>query len=260
MQQAEFEIAGTQFERVLEEGKFFANPSSALTLPISLVCGMSSASYQFPEQKQALMDALSPFQIVSKFWSTMALNNLLMMDPDIETIVYVGSWFGQQSALASRYVRNYLSWKVELVDADPEACRVAQYLINHDSYHQRNQPTVRIADIFTLRDKYQENTVFVWNGLEHFDNDEVEKFLESNTGSSFIFQSTSMEADDHTNLATDIEDLTSCIPPGWDDIVYRGEILCELLGSRYMMAVRGPECDPIQEEESESDGLDGPNR
>lgn len=257
-----FEIAGTEFELAIDDGKFHASPSSVLTLPSALVCAMSSASYQFPEFKQALLDALSPFQIVSKYWSMMALNMILQMDADAEHIVYVGSWFGQQSAMSARHVRNYSHYEVDLVDKDVMACRVAQYLINADQYHRRSNLMIRTADIFDLPNKYPSGTVFVWSGLEHFDNNDVERFLEQNTASTFIFQSTSMPAEDHTNLAGDVDDLTSCLPVGWDEgIVYRGEIQCAL-GSRYMMVVRGPGCDDLEDddEDSEPDGLDGPNR
>jgi hypothetical protein len=261
MSTTKFEVAGTAFELVMDEGAFNANPSSLLTLPTALVCGMSSASYNFTDEKQALLDALSPFQIVSKFWSTMAVNQLMHLDPDIEAIVYVGSWYGQQSAIASRFVTNYADQKVYLVDKDPVASRVAQYLINHDSYHRRVSPIVWMKDIFTLTNEFPANTLFVWNGMEHFDNNEVETFLEQNTESTFLFQSTNMEAKDHTNLATHISDLLACLPVGWDEeIVYSGEIECEL-GSRYMMAVRGPGCEPLSEEDPEDDiHLDGPNR
>lgn len=256
----EFDVAGTRFELVQDEGAFHANPSSMMALPAALVCGISSASYQFPDQKQALLDALSPFQIVSKYWSTMALNIILEFDPDAEHVVYVGSWFGQQSAMATRTVMNYTNYGVDLVDKDPVACRIAQFLIKADPYHARCDPLVRTADIFDLSHKYRAGTVFVWNGLEHFDNNDVETFLEKNTESTFIFQSTSMEAADHTNCAGHIDDLLSCLPVGWEDgIVYRGEIQCDL-GSRYMLVVRGPGCDPLDDDEDESDGLDSPNR
>jgi hypothetical protein len=256
----EFEIAGTKFELVLDDGVFNANPSSLLTLPTALICGMSSASYQFPEEKQALLDALSPFQIVSKYWSTMAINELVLLDPNVETIVFVGSWYGQQSAMSSRFVRDYRDHRIYLVDKDPVASRIAQYLIKHDSYHRRCEPVVWMKDIYDLSSEFPPDTLFVWNGLEHFDNNDVEKFLEQNTESTFLFQSTSMEAKDHANLARDIEDLLAPLPAGWDaGVVYRGELQCEL-GSRYMLAVRGPGCDELEVESDENDGLDGPNR
>lgn len=242
-----FDFAGTQFDLVRNEGIISANPSSMMTVPAALVGGLSSASYQFPDEKQAILDALSPFQLISKYWSTMAMNHLLDIAPDTEKIVYVGSWFGQQSALAQRICREYNNYAVYLVDKDPVASRVAQYLIKHDAYHRRSEPTVWMKDIFMLSNEFPANTVFVWNGLEHFDSNDVEMFLEHNTESSFIFQSTSMQANDHVNLAGDVDDILDVLPTGWDEgILYKGELQCDL-GSRYMMVVRGPGCDPIVE-------------
>ena len=254
----DFEVAGTDFTAVLEEGQFELNPASVLALPLSLVCGMSRASYEFVEQKQALLDALSPFQIVSKMWSITATASMLERVPDTDHIVYVGSWFGQQSAIACRHIPNYGEFVITCVDKDPAATHVGRYLLKCDSYHRRNLPDFVTKDIFEM--SFEANTLFVWNGLEHFDANEVEKFLERHTECSFIFQSTSMEAADHTNLAHDVEDLLNVLPAAWDDgIVYRGEIECDL-GSRYMMCVHGPGVELSPDEPDgdyfENDGLD----
>ena len=257
-----FEVAGTKFIPVLEDGDFELNPAATLTLPSALVCALSSASYNFSEQKQAILDALSPFQFVSKVWSIGALAQMLELDPDITDIVFVGSWFGQQSAMACRMVTNLNDYQVVLVDKDPEAHRVAQYLLKCDSYHRRAAPTLLNKDIFEMQ--FDSGALFVWSGLEHFDDNDVEKFLEKHSACSFIFQSTDMENDQHGNKAYEVDDILESVPAGWDSgVIYRGEIECEDLGHRYMMCLRGPGVvvdEPGTDFDDINDGLDGPNR
>lgn len=255
-----FEVAGTEFTPILEQGDFELNPAAYLTLPVALVAGLSKASYTFTEQRQAIFDALSPFQFMSKVWSIGALSAMLDADPDITEIVFVGSWFGQQSAMACRMLSRYSDYPVVLVDKDPEAHRVAQFLFKCDSYHRRVAPSLLNKDIFEMQ--FDSGALLVWSGLEHFDDNEVEKFLERHTGCSFIFQSTDMDADDHVNKAYDVDDILECLPAGWDEgICYRGEIECDDLGHRYMMCVRGPGVVIEEDQDYEhNDGLDGPNR
>lgn len=238
-----FEVAGMSF-LLTEEGRFQYSPMTTLGLPVALVCGLAAASYEFPEQKQAILDALTPFQIVSKIWSSQCAQDIMRMEDSDETrhIVHVGSWFGQQSALMVRSGA-YYDWSVQLVDKDPEACRVAAALLRMDSYHRRAKPVITPRDIFEL-ETFAPGTTFVWNGLEHFEPADVEKFLDRNSECAFVFQSTSMPATDHNNLAFCVDDILKAVPAGWDDgIVYKGELQTEL-GSRFMMAILGPGFDP----------------
>ena len=235
----EFDFAGLSCS-LEEEGRFQLNPSTAVGLPTALVCGLAAMSYQFPEQKQPILDALTPFQIVSKIWSSQCVQDVMQLEDSVEhqQMIFVGSWFGQQSAMMARWAGGYGEWTVQLVDKDLEACRVAQTLLRTDSYHRRLQPKVVNRDIFELT--FDPGTLFVWNGLEHFESSDVEAFLEKHTECAFVFQSTSMPANDHINLANDISDLLTVLPTGWDDgILYKGELSTQI-GSRYMMAVCGP--------------------
>lgn len=259
MRAREFEVAGLDFT-IEEEANFQINPMAALTLPIALVSGLAAASYQFPEQKQAILDALTPFQIVSKVWSALCTQRMMSLaDADeAEKLVFIGSWFGQQSAMMARSAPDYKSWSVQLVDKDPDACRVAQALIRCDSFHRRVAPVVTPRDVFELT--FDPGSILVWNGLEHFDSAQVETFLSRHTECAVVFQSTSMPANDHVNLAHSVDDILKAVPSGWDDgILYRGELITSL-GSRYMMALHGPGFDaaPIDDED-EGSYLDGPN-
>ena len=235
----EFEVAGTMFT-LEQEGRFQLNPVSTLGLPTALVCGLASASYTFVDQKQAILDALTPFQIVSKIWSSQCVQDMMMLEDanEVQRLVFVGSWFGQQSAMMARSAQSYQEWKVQLVDKDPEACRMAQALIRMDAYHRRVQPVVTPRDVFDLT--FEPGSLLVWNGLEHFDANAVSTFLERHSECAVVFQSTSMPAHDHVNLASCVDDILRAVPEDWDDgVLYKGELTTDL-GSRYMMAICGP--------------------
>jgi hypothetical protein len=246
-----FEIAGLVIELINEEGEFTLNPATNLTLPVSLVCGLSAVSYSFADCRQAVLDALSPFQIASKIWSSQAAQNVMQFPGAQEerSIVFVGSWFGQQSAMMARSATHYMEWNITLVDKDPIAHEVAKTLLSKDSYHRRCSPDLVNDNIFNMA--FDPGTVFVWNGLEHFEYMDVGDFLTRHSDCAFVFQSTSMPATDHINLAQDLDDLLKVIPSDWDEkILYRGELSTNL-GSRYMMVVAGPGFDTSSPQKDE---------
>lgn len=215
-----------------------------ITLPLQLVTGLVNLSYSHIDQKQAILDALSPYQIASKLWATRVIEGCLSEDRFYPwQCVLPGSWYGQQASLLARsrmQIQRYL-----LIDKDPKACAVAARLIvEADGFNRKDITTVIDKSIFTCGAPWNEwskgPTLFVWNGLEHFDRGLVQKFLSDNPYFSFCLQSTNFQdAEGHETLCTDIQYLLDYVPESHHSLIrYAGELQTNL-GSRYMVLYEG---------------------
>jgi hypothetical protein len=210
--------AGLEYEIIHSRGD--SNRQLEFTrsnLPTELVCRLASLTYEHPSIKQAVLDALTPFQILSKQWAVTAMAHFLDTNEDDRSpIVYVGSWFGQTHALASRVLSNYAHRQITLIDLDPEACAVSRKLIETDSWQRGFVENVNVVcgdaltfDLSAYADECGADPIVVWTGIEHFDGDAVKQYIRDHEGCDplYLLQGTNMPATDHVNLIASCEDL-----------------------------------------------------
>lgn len=220
--------------------------SPALSLPADVVTGLANLSWSFQDQRQAILDALSPFQILSKMWATYIAGEALALSGQKEVrAVFPGSWFGQQLSLLRRNSRLRLHHPI-LIDMDPRAVEFSKSLLfTCDPFglgDGEKKAIFHAGDIFSKEVQDHEDwmglpddTLFVWNGLEHFDPEKTKELISKWPSASFCLQSTNMEAEDHNFTCESIEDLLSYVPADRKaDIRYVGEIQADF-GTRYMV-------------------------
>lgn len=251
METSKFTIGGLSLDLIEDADNEFVFVPSSFQLPVDLVCGLSAASYEFPDQKQNILDALSPFQIASKLWSTSISCDVIdeIGNDQKLMVVFPGGWYGQQSALMCRRSHEYRSAMKCVIDKDKKSLDVFMKLIECDPYHKMFAPSYVCADFFAdidwngqseeLKSKIVSmreggNFVYVWNGIEHFDEDEVKDLIVNCPEATFVMQSTNMKHDDHSALCESLEYLCDYVPMD-RDIMYKGELKCDL-GSRFMIA------------------------
>lgn len=208
-------------------------------LPIDLVSGLVSQSYARPDIKQQVLDALSPFQVLSKLWATSVLSKIIGEDYERSPFVYIGSWFGQLNSLMSRRVDNYLTRDVIMLDMDPTACAVSKWLVEHDQWQS---PTTQVKvilgdamlfDLSVLADDQAASPIVVWTGVEHFDPKAVKSYINDHAGAKavFLLQGTDMPAPDHVGLVHSCEELEQY----FDGTPIYSARLKTAVGSRYQM-------------------------
>lgn len=198
-----------------QEEEFRATEYLDSNLPVDLVCGLASQTYARPEIKQQVLDALSPFQVMSKLWATSVLNKIIGDDYERSPIVFFGSWFGQLNSLMSRRLANYVTRDVVMLDIDPQACAVARWVVEQDQWQQpTNQVKVVLADalyfdLSSFADEHAASPIVVWTGIEHFDADAVKRYIKDHEGAKavYLLQGTDMPAPDHVGLLHSCEEL-----------------------------------------------------
>lgn len=150
------------------------------------------------ELRQQVLDALSPFQLVSKAWAI----STLRCYPIFRSLYYPGSWLGQlaiamQSAYQKDYVRHGFKASHTLIDLDSQCSAVAGEAAGIFLADAKSK--VLVQDIFDLEPP-SEGALIVWTGLEHFDLDKVRRWIhQCPTGTTFLFQGTDMPAPDHVS-------------------------------------------------------------
>jgi hypothetical protein len=227
-----------------ESNVTFRTPS--LGLPADLVTGLVNLSWSYPDQKQAIFDALTPFQIMSKMWASHIVGESLSKTGQREVrAVLPGAWFGQQLSLLRRNARMRLIHPI-LIDMDARATEFSKSLLyTCDPFAVGDglkEALFHTNDIFDPEFQKHEDwmglpddTLFVWNGLEHFDPVKAKELIVRWPNASFCLQSTNMEAEDHNFTCESIEDLLDYVPAGRKaDIKYVGEIQADF-GTRYMV-------------------------
>lgn len=215
------------------------------SLTTDIVCGMSRLSYHMPQFKQEVLDALSPFQIVSKLWAAGIIRNVADYEHSPDRIAFFGSWFGQQSALLSRQIRGYSNNEVFLVDKRKDACEAAEFLLRGDDKHSEGG-NVKIVQQDALTWEFPAvnekiagfvNDLVVWNGIEHFDMLGVAEYINAHPKVAFCLQGTDLQDPDHINLVKSINDLIEILSDDRrEQICYAGQIQCEF-ASRFMLFV-----------------------
>jgi hypothetical protein len=247
---ASFTLGGVFFE-IIDDVVEVKRNIKLTALPTDLVTGLAALSYSVPpDQRGPFLDALSPFQIASKIWCTALVtayeenimrsqNRALAWD----TILYFGSWFGQQHAFVKRSINGGEVTRAILVDVDPVASRVSRDLVQLDPYRSGAISTI-VKDVHEFVDTMDAEsfgrTLVVWNGIEHFRPEEIIRTLKSLEHCAVLMQSTSMHGDDHGNIHTSVNDLLDLVTAAERDeedgfsTEYEGTLSCEY-GERFMV-------------------------
>ena len=240
-------FAGEQYV-LAEEEKGQTRYMPVQVVPIEVVSGMSRLTYSNPKMVQQVLDALSPFQLMSKMWAAQICATFLDNTREGQSITHAtmpGSWLGQQSAFLCRASRTYSDVQVSMIDSDYQAVQAAKLLHTWDSYHNRMNVDFVHSDIFSDSLNDDENNLenslskrlIIWNGLEHFDPEKVKKFLQK-SNASICLQSTSMKAEDHSHTVNCIEELLEYLPDRYADRGYYAGSLEGPLGVRYMVLAK----------------------
>lgn len=188
--------------------------------------------------RQAIFDALSPFQTISKLW---AVYQLQQFAPALlegqQNFIFIGSWFGQLPMMFDRayrhdYKRYGISSKL-LVDKD----HTAQYIAEKALHGRLSNVEFECADIFNKNFQLDTSNdpIIVWTGIEHFYSEQVDQRIQEwrRPGMRFLLQGTNMPAEDHVNPVNSISDLEQYFHGG--QVKYQGQ-LETTLGTRYMVA------------------------
>jgi len=215
-----------------------ATPSFHRTLndlfPLSYVSFLVAKTYgEDTGIKQQVLDALSPFQIVSKAWAV----NSLRYVPIFRSVYYPGSWLGQLPvAVQNGYQKDYNRYGYTvshvLIDKDPVCSAVASVAVG--THLVGTLSKVLVQDIYDLA-PVSEPSTFVWTGLEHFDLEKVRRWVRScPTGTTFLFQGTDMPAEDHVSPISSPKDILSALEIGVGQVKLQGS-LSSCIGNRHQV-------------------------
>lgn len=204
-------------------------------LPLDYVSSLVAKTYDDTTGtgiKQQVLDALSPFQLVSKAWAVYALRCVPIYKP----CYYPGSWFGQLAvAVQHVYREDYARWELPvshtLIDLDPECCAVARSVT--DSFLTSGS-SVLTLDIHELAPP-SEPSVVLWTGLEHFDLDKVQNWVHNcPIGTIFLCQGTDMPAPDHVSPISSPEHILSALRVDPNKVNGKGSLYCSI-GTRHQV-------------------------
>lgn len=198
-------------------------------LPLSYVSFLVAQSYNSPELRQQVLDALSPFQLVSKAWAVAVLRHEITA----RYVYYPGSWLGQLAvAIQNKYRADY-SLKHFLIDKDPVCSEVARQAM---SMYIPGTPCVMETDVFsTSLPEYEERSLVVWTGLEHFDLEKVRGWVHlCPAGTTFLFQGTDMPAPDHVSPISSPEEILAALDVDPKSAYYKGSLLSHI-GNRHQV-------------------------
>lgn len=144
-------------------------------------------------QKQDVLDALSPFQVMSKMWAATLFQHLAVSP---RKILYPGAWYGQLYALIQVLGFNgQHNAEHDLLDKDGRMKWWHTELLKSFTFK-----TV-LQDLNQLHaEDLKEYDVVLWTGVEHFDNDLVQATVSSLAPQTLvILQCTDLKDEDHIN-------------------------------------------------------------
>jgi hypothetical protein len=215
-------IGGTRYEIEysgsvdFQEDEFRSTEYLHTHLPADLVCALVSNSYKKEHWQKQTLDALSPFQIVSKLWATSVLSHIIGDDYERSPLVFFGAWFGQLNSLLARRLANYAQRQVVLIDRDPDACEMSEYVRDTDAWLAAYKPNINVIcgdalsfDLSAFADTVGATPIVVWTGVEHFDESQVKQYIDDHGEAKtvYLLQGTNMPAPDHLSLIDSCEAL-----------------------------------------------------
>ncbi len=202
----DFTFGGVKF--VCKDSQSFSRVLNEV-LPLGYISFLVAKTYDDPGLKQQVLDALSPFQLVSKAWAVSTLKQVNIF----RNIYYPGSWLGQlavsiQHTHKNDYARCGVTVEHTLIDQDLRCCDVAKAAV---APYIPSQCSVLVGDALTLKPPV-ESSLFVWTGLEHFDLKKVRQLVRAcPAGTTFLFQGTDMPAPDHINPISSPDQILSAL-------------------------------------------------
>lgn len=194
-----------------------------------------------PSFVQAVLDACSPFQLVSKFLAADLVVDALAqrdVEPNAPDIYHIGSWFGQLAAITNAYGRNHF-----LIDKDPWCAWVTDRILpmvfrsRTRSYRSR---TVDVAEFKhpILGSAAAKEDFVTWTGLEHFDPRTVQEYIKNAPNLvTYIFMATDMPAPDHVYPYTSVSSILEVLADLPMEISRTGA-LQSAVGNRYYVVAQ----------------------
>lgn len=224
-------------------GVSFACPDASITFPqvldslfpLDYVSFLVAKTYDDASGtgiKQQVLDALSPFQLVSKAWAVHALRRVSIFRP----CYYPGSWLGQlavavQHAYRKDYDRNGFQLNQTLVDLDPECCAVARDAARRFLSEEYSVLTLDVHDLAPP----SEPSLVLWTGLEHFDLEKVRLWVhDCPAGTTFLFQGTNMPAPDHVSPISCSKQILSALGVNTGNVNFKGSLYSSV-GTRHQV-------------------------
>lgn len=201
------------------------------TTPGNFVASLVRQSYHKDiEFKQSVLDALSPFQILSRRWASNAYLWLWAQFP-MKKVYYFGSWFGMQGAFDALRI-GYKDDQTSryYFDLDKTALVVSETAHRDNGTH--NNSSWGHTDVWDLNPaSLDAGSLVVWTGIEHFEPNRILNFISrAHPTIRWLLQGTNMPADDHTNLVHSVEDLSKYFNT---EPLLQGEMKTPI-GSRFM--------------------------
>lgn len=200
-------------------------------LPLDYVSFLAAQSYNSHDLRQQVLDALSPFQLVSKAWAVSVLRHEITD----RYVYYPGSWLGQLAVAIHHKYKDDHSLKHVLIDKDPVCSEVARQAM---SLYAPGMPCVMATDVFsTSLPEYQKRSLVMWTGLEHFDLNKVRDYVHYRpfaSGTTFLFQGTDMPAPDHISPISSPDVILAALDIDPDSVYYKGSLLSHI-GNRHQV-------------------------
>lgn len=208
-QEKVFRYAGIDFEITSWRKPLGMLPGTS-DLPIEIVSMLAAETYGTNKQ-QSVIDALSPFQIMSKAMAVRGLEAMMLLKgPRNNDLVYFGSWFGQQAILDYLWwAKTPVSWRpgaidsLTLVDLDQKALDISERLLSQVSASlvgiAEVETQFKACDALGYYPKWSDAPgIIIWTGLEHFDQNKAARYIRyAQPGTRFLIQATDMPGEDH---------------------------------------------------------------
>lgn len=245
-------FAGLEFEFQFYDDTCMQERGSILTtvqnhFHPSYIAGLVAATYGRPNIKQAVLDALSPFQMMSKSWMSSLVAYAIQQVANEEydghypdfNLRYHGSWFGQSAHLDNQHVDGPQVESMTLIDLDENAMDVARHMSVDKCAGLGNNVAYVVGDALDYPFASEERNVVIWNGVEHFPKGSVQKFIaQAPRGTLFCLQGTDMPAPDHINPVIEISDLYDPEAEMRNDhLLYFGGLMTCSFARRFAVAV-----------------------
>ena len=158
-------------------------------------------TYDNPQLLPSVRDALSPFQLMSKFWAAETVDVVLHKKPDLYShVVYVGAWFGLQCSIFSSY--GGAPSEHVLIDKDESVLEIAgNCLAVTRRLLSIKGLAVDVADYEIASFASGRKPIIFWTGVEHFEDAFLRDYLDryEGTGALVCMQGTDLKAPDHIN-------------------------------------------------------------
>lgn len=180
-------------------------------LDAHFVGALINKTYDRPQLLPSVRDALSPFQLMSKFWAAETLDVVLQKNPSLYShVVYVGAWFGLQCSIFSAYGGS--PSEHILIDKDESVLEIAGNCLAVTRRLLSIQGLATdVANYEIASFSSDRKPIIFWTGVEHFEDAFLRDYLDryEGTGALVCMQGTDLDAVDHVNKIRNEKQLES---------------------------------------------------